>query len=122
MQRTFEQRYEFKLCVELGKSASDTSEMCKQEFEDNRLSKAHAFRWHKCFKDGWKSVEDEPQTGCPSNSRTDANVERVRVVLNSDCRRLSVRMIVDEVGLDKMTVHSIIAENLRNAPPRPPSQ
>lgn len=39
-------------------------------------------------------VEDEPRAGRPSTSRTDDNVECVRVVLNSD-RHLSVRMVAD---------------------------
>ncbi|XP_033609194.1 uncharacterized protein LOC117282682 [Cryptotermes secundus] len=61
---------------------------------------------------GRQSVEDEPRGGRPSTSRTDDNVQRVRDVLNSD-RRLSVRMIADRVGIDKMTVHTIITEDIK---------
>jgi len=67
------------------------------------------FKWHKLFKDGRESVEDESRAGRPLTSRTDNNVQRVREVLNSD-RRLSVRMIAYRI--DKMTVYTIITENL----------
>ncbi|XP_023723477.1 protein GVQW3-like [Cryptotermes secundus] len=63
------------------------------------------------FLNGQQSVEDEPHGGRPSTSRTDDNVQRVRDVRNS-YRRLSVRMIADRVGIDKMTVHTIITEDL----------
>ena len=52
--------------------------------------------------------------GRPSMSRTDDKVQRVHEVLNSD-RRLSVLMIADRIGIDKMTVDDV--ENLRQIRP-----
>ena len=111
MQRTIEQRYAIKFCVGLGKSGTETLGMIRQVFKDESMSQTAVFKWHKLFKSGRQSVEDEPRGGRPSTSRTDDNVQRVRDVLNSD-RRLSVRMIADRVGIDKMTVHTIITEDL----------
>lgn len=48
-------------------------------------------------------------------SRTDDNVQCVREVLNSD-RRLSVRMVADEIVIDTTTVHRIITENMAIVP------
>ncbi|GFW86899.1 uncharacterized protein TNCV_2810541 [Trichonephila clavipes] len=63
------------------------------------------------FREGWESMEDEPRAGHPSTSRTAENEQRVRHLLNT-YRRLSVRMIAEQLGMDKMVVHKIIRENL----------
>uniref|UniRef100_A0A8D8U2F0 Mos1 transposase HTH domain-containing protein n=1 Tax=Cacopsylla melanoneura TaxID=428564 RepID=A0A8D8U2F0_9HEMI len=111
MQRTIEQRYAIKLCVGLGKSGSDTVEMIRQMYKDDSLSRTAIFNWHKRFKYGRQHVEDEPRVRRPVTSKTDHNFQRVRNVLNSD-RQLSVRMIADQVAIDKMTAHTIITEEL----------
>ena len=48
-------------------------------------------------------VEDDYRSGRPSTSRTDENVERVRQKVRSD-RRLTVRMIADELGMNSERV------------------
>ncbi|GFX68542.1 histone-lysine N-methyltransferase SETMAR [Trichonephila clavipes] len=63
------------------------------------------------FKEGRESVEDEPRVGRPSTSRTAENEQHLRYLLNTDwC--LSVRMISEQLGMDKMVVHKIISEDL----------
>ncbi|GFX97014.1 uncharacterized protein TNCV_1997461 [Trichonephila clavipes] len=59
------------------------------------------------FKESRESVEDEPRAGRPSTSRTAENEQRVRHLLNTN-RRISVRMIAEQLGMDKMFVHKII--------------
>ena len=54
----------------------------------------------KTFKEGWENVENDPRCGRPISSTNDQNVEVVRAVIAKD-RQLSVRMIVEETGLDK---------------------
>ncbi|KAJ8938681.1 hypothetical protein NQ318_004481 [Aromia moschata] len=98
------------------------------EFYDNRydvfifqgqICSKYLFGWYKnlailgakLFKNGRERVENEPHAGRPSTSRTDNNVQRLREVLNLD-RGLSVGMISDRIGIDKMTVHTIVTENL----------
>ena len=68
------------------------------------------FRWHKAFKDGRESVEDEQRAGRPSTARTENNVARVKAVLERD--RRFVRLMAEEVGLPKTDVHRIITEYL----------
>jgi len=79
--------------------------------EDSLWGCCFVFRWHKAFKDGRESVEDEQCAGRPSTARTENNVARVKVVLDRD-RRLQVRLIAEEVGLPKTDVHRIITEDL----------
>jgi len=69
------------------------------------------FKWHRAFKEGRENVEDNPRSGRPISSTNDQNVEVVRAVVAKD-RRLSVRMIAEETGLDKNAVHRILTDHL----------
>jgi hypothetical protein len=66
MQRSLEQRYAIKFCVKLRKSGSKTLQLLRTACGDAVLSSAQVLRWHKVFKDGRESVEDEQRTGRPS--------------------------------------------------------
>ena len=103
MQRSLEQRYAIKFCVKLGKSGSET-QLLKTAYGDAVLSSAQVLRWYKAFKDGREGVEDEQRARRPSTSRSENNVARVKAVLDRD-RRLSVRLMAEEVGLPKTDVH-----------------
>ncbi|GFW16290.1 protein GVQW3 [Trichonephila clavipes] len=85
--------------------------MIQQGYDKETLSQAQVFRWHKMLKEGRESVEDEPRAGLPLTSRTAENEQRVRHLLNKD-RRLSVRMIAEQLGMEKIVVHKIISEDL----------
>jgi len=111
MQRSLEQCYTIKFCVKLGKSGSKMFQLLRTAYGDAVLSSAQVLRWHKAFKDRRESFEDKQRTGHPSTSRTKNNVARVKAVLDRD-RLLSVRLIAEEVGLQKADVHRIITEDL----------
>ena len=57
------------------------------------------------------SGRDDNRSGRPSTSRTDENIERVTQKVRSD-RRLAVRMIADELGMNSERVWRIITEDL----------
>ena len=76
--------------------------MIRQMFKDESVSQTAVCKWHKLFKDGREGLKDEPRTGRPSASKTNDKVQPVREMLNSD-RRLSVRIIADQIGIGKMT-------------------
>ena len=69
------------------------------------------FEWHRRFKERREEVEDDHRSGRPSTSRPDEYVERVRQKVRSD-RRLTVRMITDELGMNSERVWRIITEDL----------
>ena len=75
------------------------------------MSKTRLFDWHRRFKEGREVVEDDHRSGRLSTSRADENVERVKQKVRSD-RRLSVRMIADELGMNSKRVWRIITEDL----------
>jgi len=99
MQENIEQRYAIKFCVKLNKSATETFASLTKAYGDATLSRTMVFKWHKAFKEGRENVEDDPRSGRPITSTNDQNVEVVRAVMAND-HRLSVRMIVEETGLD----------------------
>jgi hypothetical protein len=70
----FEQRYEIKLCVKLGKGATDTYEKVQEAFDNDSVSRALVFRCHKDFADGRDAVEDEPRSGRRASERTSTNM------------------------------------------------
>nr|XP_012143528.1 PREDICTED: putative uncharacterized protein FLJ37770 [Megachile rotundata] len=112
MQRNIEQRCAIKFCVKLNKSATETFNMIHQAYKDDSMSRTSVFEWHKNFKDGREDDEDEQRVERPSSSRSDTNVDKVREILNSD-RRLSIRLIAQELNLTKSTIHSIVTEDLQ---------
>ncbi|PRD27834.1 UNVERIFIED_CONTAM: hypothetical protein NCL1_34247 [Trichonephila clavipes] len=65
MQQSIEQRYAIKFCIRLRKSGSSTLEMIQQAYSREGLLQTQVFRWHKMFKEGRESVEDEPRASCP---------------------------------------------------------
>ena len=89
--------------IRFGNSGSETLQLLRTAYGEAVLSSAQVFRWHKAFKDGRESVEDEQRAGRPSTARTENNVARVKVVLDRD-RRLQVRLIAEELGLPKTDI------------------
>ena len=84
--------------------------MLQQVYGEETMSRTRAFQWHKRFKERREEVEDDPRSGRPSTSRTANNIERVKQLVCVD-RRLMVRMIAEELSINKDTVWRIITEN-----------
>ena len=106
-----EQRINLNFLVRLGKTPTDALKLLQAVYGNDTMSRTCLFEWHRRFKGGRKEVEDDHRSGRPSASRTDENVERVRQKLRSD-RRLTVRMIADELGMNSERVWRIITEDL----------
>ena len=111
MERLLEQRYAIKFCVKLGKTGKETHDMIKEAYGDAAMARSGVFEWHKLFREGRERVEDDDHTGRPSTSKTNENVSRVQTLLNSD-RRMSIRMIADELSIPQTQVFEIVTENL----------
>jgi len=81
----------------------------QQAFGDDGMSRAQAFRWHKMFSGGRTVVEGEQRNGRSSATRTGDNTAGVRELVGSN-RRLTVRMIADEVNMNWETVRLTLTE------------
>ncbi|GBO01788.1 Putative uncharacterized protein FLJ37770 [Araneus ventricosus] len=106
-----EQRVNIRFCFKLGKTATKTHEMLAKVYCVEAVSKKCVFEWFKRFRDG-KDVEDEPRSGRPPTSITPDNIERVRRMLADD-RRLSLRMMAEELKISLDSVSNIICEHLQ---------
>ena len=63
-----------------------------------RLCIAHV--WQEMLKEKSENVKDDFRSGRPSTSRTEVNMERVRLVVHGD-RSLTVRMIANQMNMKK---------------------
>ena len=88
-----------------------THEKLQRAYGEHSLSREQVFRWHKSFLEGREQVEDEPRAGRHSTSRSDENMVRLRSLVRSD-RRLTLRMISNELNLNRFTVHQILTQDL----------
>ena len=108
---SIEQRINLKFLVQLGKTPTETFNLLQEVYGDATMSRTRIFEWHKRFREGREDVEDDPRSGRPTTSRTNENVECVREKVHSD-RRLTVRMIADELSMNSERVWRIITEDL----------
>ena len=75
------------------------------------MLRPRVFEWHKRFKSGREEVEDDPRSGRPSTTKTDKNIVRVKQTVRSD-RRLTIRMIADNLDLNRESVRNILLHDL----------
>ena len=75
-----------RFCFLLGKTAAETVTMLREAFKEKALSQARVYEWFSRFKHGDMSL-DQPQSGRPSTSRTDENIQEIRDAIMFDRRR-----------------------------------
>jgi transposase len=107
-----EQRVNITVCVELGKTPTETYKMLQTVCGDEALSRSSVLEWFKLFKDGFKDLQDDPRSGRPSTPRSADTIPNVRAMVTRD-RRLTLRMMSDELNINKETVRQILHEDLR---------
>ncbi|GBN93795.1 Putative uncharacterized protein FLJ37770 [Araneus ventricosus] len=107
-----EQRVNIKFCFKLGKTAPETHEMLVKVYCVDAVSKKYVFEWFRRLRDGKEDVKDEPRSGRPPISTTPDNIERVRRMLADD-RRLSLRMVAEEMKIGLDSVSNNIHEHLQ---------
>ena len=67
--------------------------------------------WYNRFKVGRTSVESDARSGRPSTSRNNELIDKMRTLVMQD-RRVTVRELVEEVGISTGSVHSILTNDL----------
>jgi transposase len=109
--KNLEQRINIKFCVKISKSASEMLALSTVAYGEYVMKKSSVSEWHMRFKEGREDVQDDPRSGQPKTQRTDANVDRVRTVVRAD-RTLGVRVIAEELNMNRETVLQIVKEDL----------
>ena len=65
-----EERINLKFLVKLNKTASEFFQTITKVYEEECMSRAYIFDWHKRFHKGQTDVEDEEHSGHPSNQKS----------------------------------------------------
>ena len=105
-----EQRINLKFLVRLRKTPTEALKLLQEVYGDDTMPKTRFLSGTEGSKKKerrWKMIT----SGRPSTSRTNENVEPVKQKVRSD-RRLTVRMIADELGKNSERVWRIITEDL----------
>ena len=77
---TLEEQYAIKLCLKLGKNATETYGMRPTAFGASCMNRASVFEWHKRFKEGRESVRDDERCRRSKEVNTPELIDqRVRV-------------------------------------------
>ena len=92
---------------ETEEASNECFKLLKEVYDEDVMSRTQIFEWHKRFEKGREEVKDDSKTGRPSTTRTDENITRVKLRVRSDCR-LTVRMISDELSLNRESVRTIL--------------
>jgi len=106
-----EQHVFIKFCVKQGRNSAETFEKLRTAFGEQCLSRDRIFEWHKRFKEGRDSVDDNPQSDRPTTSKTDDCVVQVRELIQAN-RHLTIRELSVEVGVSYGTCQAILTQNL----------
>ena len=106
-----EQRINLKFLVKLRKSPTECFKLLTEVYGEDVMSRPRVFEWHKCFKSGREEVENDPRSGRPFTTKTDKNIVRVKQMVRSD-RRLTIRMIADNLDLNRELVRNILLHDL----------
>jgi hypothetical protein len=109
--KNLEQRISITFCVKIGKSASEMLDLLIMTYGEYAMKKSSVFEWHKWFKEEREKVQEDPRSGQPKTQRTYANVDRVRILVRSD-RRVGVRVIAEELNMNRETVRQIVKGGL----------
>ena len=79
-ENTLEERYAIKLCLKLGKNATETYGMLQTAFGASCMNRASFFEWHELFKEGRESVKNDERCGRNKEvNRPELIGQRVRV-------------------------------------------
>jgi hypothetical protein len=86
-------------------TATETFETLESAYGEECLSRTSVFEWHKRFKEGRQSLQDDERKGRPSTSRTEESAEVIQKCWGK-IELLSVRMLEEMTGISGGTVLS----------------
>lgn len=105
------QRSVIKFHAKSGINATKTFDSMKKVYGDECLSRATVFDWHKHFREGRESLENDEREPKPRMTRNADTIKKVGDYLADD-ENVSVRMISEDLHINRETVRLIITEDL----------
>jgi len=95
MCETNEQRICTKLCSKIGKIVTETYQLLQQAYSEDAMCHTQVFRR---YKEGRTSIESEPRSERPPNSRNDEMIAKIISIVRNN-KRLRVRVVADDCGI-----------------------
>ena len=91
-----EQRINIKLCVKIGKSASETLALLTEAYGEYAMKKSSVFEWHRRFKEVARRCARRPKKWAAKNAKdrckcgqsTNFGVLRSKIMCESNSRRI----------------------------------
>ena len=106
-----ETRSVIKFCALSGQTPADTLNQISKVYGDNSVCRTLVFDWHKRFREGWRSIEDNERSGRPISKHSEQAVEEVRALLKED-RRYTLKDLALATGFSVWKMHQIVHEDL----------
>lgn len=106
-----EQRIVIKFLVKSGEKTAEIFRKLQCVFGNDCLSKSRVYEWASRFASGRESTQDDARLGAPKIVHTRQNVEHLSVLVWTD-RRLTVRMMSSELGINKETIRQMLYGDL----------
>lgn len=103
-------RAAIQFCVGLGKTPTQTYKLVQEAKTVKKCCRSLVFKWHRQFKEGRTSIEDDTRRGRPAEKKVDI-VKTVKDLLDKD-RRLTIRTISTKLDIPATTVHRILKREL----------
>lgn len=104
-------RFVIKFCALSGQTPGDTLNQITKVYGDNSVCQTIVFDWHKRFREGRTSIEDNERSGLPVSKHSEQAVEEVRALLKED-RRYTLKDLALATGFSVWKMHQIVHEDL----------
>lgn len=109
----YKQRVVIQFLFKSGEKPSEILRKLQVVYGNECMSKTRVFEWAKRLKKGRESAEDDAREGASVISRTDdANIDRLRSLICTSDRRLSIRALSDKLNINNETVRKMLHEDL----------
>ncbi|KAK7575531.1 hypothetical protein V9T40_011817 [Parthenolecanium corni] len=110
----FEIRATIRFLTARGETAIKIYRQLCETYGEGCLDISRVRRWRRQFIEGRTSVDDEARSGRPSDSVTDAHIERVRQLLKEDSR-LTLSELRSKMPIDcgRTSIRTIVYDKLR---------
>ena len=85
--------------------------MLSNEFVNNTILQTAVFEWHRRFKAGRNSTDDDARIGHPKTS-VSGDVEIIKEIVMSN-RRITVEKLAEEISISHGSCHAILCNQLK---------
>ncbi len=100
-----------KFCIKQKKNHVETMKLIHSTYGEASMSQTTVYKWYNTFENGRTSIKDNNRNGPPKEATKEGKVDAVRNTLEKS-RRVTVRMIADELNISEGNVHKILTKDL----------